>query len=309
MFPLLEALRPRQWVKNLLLFAGLLFTFDVPHSVNDYLHALLGFALFCLLSGCAYLVNDIRDVAADRLHPVKKNRPIASGRLSVSVATLFVVCAAPLTLLLGWRLLGTAFFITMTAYLALTLSYSWGLKKIVIVDVMAVATGFVLRAVAGAAALPVMASEWLLLCTFLLALFIALMKRRAEIVALGQNAPTRSILAEYSQEFLEQLATLTATTCLIAYLLYTVLSPTGRNHPYLIATSLFVLYGIFRYLYLTYRQGLGEAPEVVLRHDRPLQIAVILWVLAVIVALQFRNVPTGTPHTASRSYSCFRILT
>ena len=285
---LLTALRPRQWVKNLLLFAGLLFTLDARHGSADFFHALLAFVLFCLLSGCAYLVNDIRDVAADRRHPVKRNRPIASGRLSVAAATIFAAFVAPLTLIGGWLFLGPKFAFIAAAYFALTLAYSFALKNIVIVDVMAVASGFVLRAVAGAAALPVAASEWLLLCTFLLALFIALMKRRAEIIAQGNETATRPILAEYSPGFLDQLATLTATTCVISYLLYTVLSPTGKVHPYLMGTSLFVLYGLFRYLYLTHKQGMGEAPEAVLRHDRPLQIAVALWTLSVAAALQFR---------------------
>ena len=276
---LLAALRPRQWVKNLLLFAGLLFTLDAHHAPEEYFRAAFAFVLFCLLSGCAYLINDLRDVAADRKHPVKKNRPIASGRLSGTVAVGFASVIAPLTLILGWLFLGPMFFLCAAAYFVQTLAYSFALKNIVIVDVMTVASGFVLRAVAGAAALPVAASEWLLLCTFLLALFIALMKRRAEIMAQGNDTPTRPILAQYSLSFLDQLANMTATTCLISYLLYTVLSPTGKAHPYLIGTSLFVLYGFFRYLYLTHKQNLGEAPEAVLRQDRPLQIATALWTL------------------------------
>ena len=288
LLPLLLAMRPRQWVKNGLLFAGLLFTLDEKHPASAYWHTLLGFALFCLLSGATYIINDLHDVEADRLHPKKRNRPIASGSLPVGVATIAATVLIPATLVAAWLLLGLTFALTALAYCALTLSYSFLLKNIVLVDVMTLAMGFVLRAVAGSFAVPVRPSEWLLLCTFLLALFIALMKRRAEIIALGGNTPTRPILAEYSLAYLEPMITLVATTCLVSYLLYTVLSPTGRQHPYLMATAPFVLYGLFRYLYLTHQKGMGEAPEVALSHDRPLQINLILWILAVVVAVSIR---------------------
>jgi 4-hydroxybenzoate polyprenyltransferase len=284
------ALRPKQWTKNALLFAGLLFTLDAHHPPADFVHAAVAFALFCLLSGCAYLVNDIRDAAADRLHPQKRLRPIASGRLPVGAAWAFTLIVTPLTLAAGWLALGHRFTLVALAYFVLTLSYSFGLKNVVIVDVMAVAAGFVLRAVAGAAALPVRVSEWLLLCTFLLALFVALMKRRAEITALGNGTATRPILAEYSLPYLDKMVTLVATTCLVSYLLYTVLSPTGRQHPYLMATSPFVLYGLFRYLYLVHQKGMGEAPEVILLRDKPLLVNLALWVCSVILALLVRRV-------------------
>jgi 4-hydroxybenzoate polyprenyltransferase len=278
-------LRPKQWTKNALLFAGLLFTLDTKHPPADFGRAALAFALFCLLSGCAYLVNDIRDVEADRLHPEKRHRPIASNRLPIGVAKAFALLVTPLTLVAGWVLLDRRFALVALVYFVLTLSYSFGLKNVVIVDVMALAAGFVLRAVAGAAALPVGVSEWLLLCTFLLALFVAMMKRRAEIVALGHDTATRPILAEYSLPYLDKMITLVATTCLVSYLLYTVLSPTGKQHPYLMVTSPFVLYGLFRYLYLVHQKGMGEAPEVILLKDRPLLADLALWVLSVVLAL------------------------
>lgn len=278
---LLEGMRPHQWIKNSLLFAGLLFTLNEGHTADSYLRVLLGFILFCLLSGTTYLINDLRDVEMDRLHPKKRKRPIASGRLPLGVAWGAVFVFVPLTLGASYRLLGVPFFGAAFGYFLLTLAYSLFLKNLVLIDVMTVAAGFVLRAVAGALAVPVRPSEWLFILTFLLMLFIALNKRRAEIVALGGNTPTRPILVEYSIPYLDPMITLVATTCLVSYLMYTVLSPTGKQHPYLIVTSLFVLYGLFRYLYLTHQKGLGEAPEVALRKDRPLQISILVWIVSV----------------------------
>lgn len=282
---LLTALRPRQWTKNLLLFAGLIFTLSEHHGLAVWGRAAFAFVLFCLLSGATYLINDIRDRAEDRLHPSKKNRPIASGELPVSTAIAFAVVALPLTVASGWYVLGPNFALSALAYLAVTLTYSYFLKHIVLVDVFTLAALFVLRAVAGSVALPVRASEWLLLCTFLLALFLGLMKRRAEIVALGEATPTRPILAQYSVSFLDQLVTIVATTCVIAYLLYTFQSPTGKAHPWLMATAPFVLYGLFRYLYLAYQQGQGEAPETVLLRDRPMLLNLAFWMAAVVLAM------------------------
>jgi 4-hydroxybenzoate polyprenyltransferase len=282
---LFAALRPRQWAKNGLLFAGLLFTLNERHPPRSFGRAALAFVLFCLLSGCAYLINDLRDREADRLHPKKRERALASGRLSPATAVGFVVVMAPASLALGYVLLGPAFFLTALVYFLVTLVYSFALKNLVLVDVLTVSFGFVLRAVAGSVALPVRPSEWLLLCTFLLALFLALMKRRAELSALGNQTATRPILAEYSIGYLDQMITLTATTVLVSYLLYTFLSPTGRAHPYLMATAPFVLYGLFRYLYLAHRKGQGEAPEIILWEDRPMLVNLILWVLAVVAAM------------------------
>jgi 4-hydroxybenzoate polyprenyltransferase len=282
---LFVALRSKQWAKNGLLFAGLLFTLNERHPPSNFGRATLAFVLFCLLSGCAYLINDLRDIEADRLHPKKRERPLASGSLSPSVAIGFVAVVTPAVLAASYILLGPALFLVALVYFAQTLAYSFWLKNIVLIDVLTVSFGFVLRAVAGSVALPVRASEWLLLCTFLLALFLALMKRRAELTALGSATTTRPILAEYSVGYLDQMITLTATTVLVSYLLYTVLSPTGRAHPYLMATAPFVLYGLFRYLYLAHRRGMGEAPEVVLLEDRPMIINLVVWVSAVVAAM------------------------
>ncbi|MDX1932815.1 MAG: decaprenyl-phosphate phosphoribosyltransferase [Capsulimonadales bacterium] len=282
---LIAAMRPRQWVKNGLLFAGLLFTLNEAHPVDAYLRVVLGFVLFCLLSGTTYLINDLKDVEADRQHPKKRMRPIASGALPLPMAIGAVIVLVPLTLTLAYLFLGIPFFLTAFAYFVMTLAYSLALKHVVLIDVMTVAAGFVLRAVAGACAVPVEPSPWLLVLAFLLALFIGLNKRRAELVALGGNTPTRKILAEYSVAFLDPMITLVATTCLVTYLLYTVLSTTGKQHPYLMATAFFVLYGLFRYLYLIHQKGMGEAPEIALGKDRPLQFNLLLWIGAVAAAI------------------------
>lgn len=292
---MLAGMRPRQWAKNLLVFAGLLFTLDQPHQSADYLRVGLAFLLFCLLSGSVYLINDVADAAADRNHPRKRFRPVASGRLPVPVALSVALLCIPAALGLAYAVLGTEFTLTAVAYFALTLAYTFRLKHLVIVDVMTVAAGFILRAVAGTVVIHVPSTQWLLVCTGLLALFVALGKRRGEFVsvataqqqAVGVEIPaSRRILAQYSLPLLDQMTTIVATACLIAYLLYTFSSETGQKHPYLMATAPFVLYGLFRYLYLSQQEGKGEAPEEVLLRDGPMLVNILLWVLAVFLALR-----------------------
>jgi len=279
------SLRPRQWTKNVLLFAGLLFTIDRQHSLADYGRALGAFAAFCLLSGFTYIVNDIVDVESDRQHPQKKNRPIAAGRVPLPLARAIALVGALLTFGMATWFLGVPFGAVMFLYLLVTLSYSFCLKNVVLVDVLAVASGFVVRAVAGSVAVGVAASEWLLLCTLLLALFLALSKRRGEIVAMGDAPPTRAILTEYSVPMLDQMINIVASACLITYSLYTFFSDSSHQRPYLMATIPFVLYGLFRYLYLAHKKGSGEAPETVLLEDMPLQINLLLWILTAVAAL------------------------
>lgn len=285
-----QGLRPRQWAKNLLVFAGLLFTVDKRHPAEDWLRCLGAFAVFCLLSGCVYLINDFVDREADRAHPRKRLRPIASGRLPGGVALGFAVGAVPAALALSYLLLNPPFALVALVYFALTLAYSVRLKHEVIVDVMTVAAGFILRAVAGAQVVAVPSSQWLLTCTGLLALFIGIAKRRSEWVAVREGGaveapPTRPILEHYSLPLLDQMLTIVATCCLIAYFLYSFSSETGQRHPYLMATSPFVLYGLLRYLYLMHREGKGEAPEEILLTDRPMQLNLLLWVAAVVWAM------------------------
>ena len=288
---LLFSLRPGQWTKNLFVFAGLLFgnaplgrgLFD-PQSLE---HAVAAFATFCALSGVIYVVNDIMDREADRRHPLKARRPIASGALPVPVALGAVIVIAAVALATSaW--LGRNFLLVAVSYLVLQVLYSGLLKHIVIMDVLAISFGFVLRAVAGAVAVDVDISHWLLVCTTLLALFMALAKRRHEIVLLADNATThRPILREYSPYLLDQMIGVVTASTLIAYIFYTISPETQAKFgtQWLGLTIPFPLYGIFRYLYLVHRREGGGSPADMLLTDRPLLLCVALWAIAVAVIL------------------------
>jgi 4-hydroxybenzoate polyprenyltransferase len=279
---LILSLRPGQWTKNLLVFAGVLFArrlFD-PVAVRQSLAA---FAIFCGLSGVVYLVNDVVDRENDRQHPLKSRRPIAAGALPVTtaIASAVLIGAAALAaaFTLGWR-----FGAVAAAYLALLLLYSGPLKNIVIIDVLTIAIGFVLRAVAGAVAIDVEISHWLLVCTILLALFIALAKRRSEIVLLAEGARShRAILGEYSVYLLDQMIAVVTASTLISYAFYTISPETELKFgtQWLGLTIPFPLYGIFRYLYLVHQREGGGSPSDLLLTDRPLLVCVALWAFAV----------------------------
>jgi 4-hydroxybenzoate polyprenyltransferase len=276
-------MRPRQWVKNLFVFAGLIFAQKLFTPLA--LVALAAFAIFCALSGAVYLVNDVADRDKDRLHPTKRLRPLASGRLSVPAAVLaallLVALSLTASLLISWSLAVVA-----AAYVTLLILYSVWLKHLVIVDVLVVAAGFVLRAVAGAVAIDVEISGWLLICTILIALFLALGKRRYEYLALGGGAAAhRPILAEYSAELLDQMIAVVTASTVTAYALYTMSPETvAKFHTHLLPATLpFVLYGIFRYLYLLYRRQLGGNPSELFLNDGPLLLNTFLWFLMVLV--------------------------
>jgi 4-hydroxybenzoate polyprenyltransferase len=279
----LHASRPRQWSKNLLLFAGLLFAAKLGDATR-WLEAVAAFGAYCAASSAAYLVNDVRDAAHDRDHPVKQARPIASGelpaRVAVGVAIALAVAALAVTALLGpWSV---AF---MAAFLALQAGYTAGFKHVVLIDVFAIAGLFVIRASAGAEAVDVRISPWLLICTGLLALFLALAKRRAELVLVGaEETPGRPVLEGYSLALVDQLVSVVAASTVIAYSLYTF---TARDSKAMMATVPFVLYGVFRYLLLLHRHDLGEEPENVLLTDLPLLLTIAAWAAtsAVILAL------------------------
>jgi len=281
-FHLFSSLRPGQWSKNLVIFAGLLFgrrLFD-PRAVVD---AVCAFALFCVLSGVVYLVNDVADRESDRQHPLKARRAIASGALPVSVA-LIAAAALGFVGLGGALAIGRGFATVALAYLALQLLYSALLKHIVIIDVLTIAIGFVLRAVAGAVAVRVEISHWLLVCTILLALFIALARRRHEIVLLAGSARShRPILGEYSAYLLDQMIGVVTASTLVAYVFYTISPETQEKFgtPWLGLTIPFPLYGIFRYLYLVHQREGGGSPADLLLTDRPLLACVALWAIAV----------------------------
>jgi 4-hydroxybenzoate polyprenyltransferase len=291
----LGSMRIYQWTKNLVLFAGIIFTlkFLDPPYVRD---ALLGFLLFSLAVSGMYILNDILDIERDRLHATKKNRPIAAGNVPVGVAaawaTLFLVAGVG-----GAFLLGVRFGFTLTAYVTLTLLYSLVFKQVVLLDVVTIALGFVLRATAGVELIrdravrsgeEVILSPWLLVCAFFLALFLAIGKRRHELATLeGDAARHRAALGAYTPRLLDQLVSVVTSATLLAYSVYTIAPETiekfGGRPLYL--TIPFVLYGIFRYLYLMYAEEKGGNPSEHLYRDRPTLVNVILWGSALLAIL------------------------
>jgi len=275
---LLVSLRPKQWVKNLLLFAGLLFTLDQHHTARQFGDVALAFILFSALSSVVYLINDLADRESDQRHPKKRRRPIASGELSLPLA-LGAAAVLGIVGLIGAFLLGAKFGTIALLYFVVTLGYTFRFKHIVILDVLVLAAGFVFRAVAGAFVINVGISPWLILCTLMLALFLGLSKRRAELISvqLSGTPGTRRILEEYSPALLDQMIVIVTSVSLMSYSLYTVNSPMALTHHYLMLTIPFVIYGIFRYLYLMHRHSLGESPDAVLVEDKPMLINVLLW--------------------------------
>ncbi len=281
----LRALRPKQWIKNCVIFAALIFSRHLtdPHY---YWRSLAAFVLFCLVSSAVYLLNDIIDLENDRVHPTKRLRPLAAGEITVTAAMgagLLLAVAA----LGGSILLSKPFALLVLTYLASNILYSLWLKRVVIVDVMIISSGFVIRALAGALVIGVVISPYLILCTVLLSLFLGFTKRRQELAQLEGNAVAhREILREYSVAFLDQMIAIVTAATLVAYFLYTLAPETrARVGPYLPLTIPFVLYGIFRYLYLVHQKNLGDNPTGALYADRPLMINVILWVVASVVIL------------------------
>jgi 4-hydroxybenzoate polyprenyltransferase len=282
---LLVSVRPRQWIKNLFVFAGLIFSHKL--FTADAPRALAAFAVFCALSGVVYLLNDVADRERDRAHPVKRTRPVASGALSVRAAIVAALVLAAVALA-GAGALGGMFLLTAVGYVVLLVLYSAKLKHVVIVDVITVATGFVLRAVGGATAIDVEISGALLVCTFLIALFLALGKRRHEYLTLDAEATRhRPILAEYSAPLLDQMIAVVTASTVTAYALYTMSADTvARFETRLLPVTLpFVLYGIFRFLYLLYRRQLGGNPSELFLNDRALLVNSVLWILAVLVII------------------------
>lgn len=295
MTPYLEALRPKQWIKNGLVLAGVIFAGELtnPQALG---RALLGFLGFSLLSGAVYLFNDLRDTDADRLHPTKRLRPLASGRLPRGAAWIELVVVLALAGAIAW-FLGPWYLATAATYLVLNLAYSLGLKHAVLVDVMTIATGFVLRGIAGVELLrpirpDVELSPWLLVCTFFLALFMAFGKRRQEIrhQDLEQAKDRRRVLLSYTTPFLDTLVTVCAATTLVAYAIYTIWPATVEKFHTtgLLWTVPFVTYGVFRYLWLTGVGEEGEDPSATVITDRPLLVCVGLWLGAVAVVLYLR---------------------
>jgi len=283
---LLKSMRPVQWLKNLLVFAGLVFAKDLDDPAKLSV-AVQAFVVFCLISSAVYLLNDLIDRERDSQHPLKRMRPVASGALSLKVClcTAAVFIAAAFT----WgAFLGSGFLLVGAGYLVLNLAYSWRLKQVVIIDVMSLALGFVLRVLAGTLVIEVYTSPWLLLCTFLLSLFLGFGKRRHELVLLEDEAAEhRDVLVHYSPYFLDQMISIVTTSTLLCYILYT-LSPETvlyvGGHDLLYSVP-FVMYGIFRYLYLIHRRSGGGDPAQLVLTDRSLLISVACWFVCALVVL------------------------
>ena len=275
------SLRPRQWTKNLLLFAGIIFAAKLGDA-SRWVEALAAFVAYCAASSASYLVNDVRDVQHDRAHPVKRARPIARGELSPRLAEL-MAAALILSAFLLAAPLGIASIVFLSTFFALQAAYTLVLKHVVLLDVMTIGGLFVVRAAAGATAVEVRISPWLLLCTALLALFLALAKRRGELVLVGaEAAPGRPVLEGYSLALVDQLVTVVAASTVISYCLYTF---TARDSKAMMITIPFVVFGVFRYLLLIHRRDLGEEPEEVLLRDAPILLCIAGWAVAAAVIL------------------------
>jgi 4-hydroxybenzoate polyprenyltransferase len=280
---LLKTMRPRQWTKNVFVLAAVVFDRQLlnPQAI---LRSLAGFVLFCLLSSSVYIINDIFDAEADRKHPQKRNRPIASGALPIPIAAGAAAAIALLTLAAAF-ILSPGFGWVSLAYFLVNLAYSNWLKHIPLLDVLIVATGFVLRVAAGVTLITVERfSPWLYVVTTLFALYIGFGKRRAELTLLADGANNhRRVLDGYSIPFLDQLITIVSGTTIVAYSLYTFSAPNLPSNHSMMLTIPFVLYGIFRYLYLIQIEESGGAPEDILLSDRPLQATIILWALTILI--------------------------
>ncbi|MCX7994787.1 MAG: decaprenyl-phosphate phosphoribosyltransferase [candidate division WOR-3 bacterium] len=279
-------LRPEQWVKNVFLFAGLIFSREF-HDLEKAAISLTGFVIFSLLSSAGYIINDLVDYRLDLEIPTKKNRPIAAGKIKIPEAIFIAIVIVIITLYFASRM-DREFFLTASGYIALSIAYSLFFKSMVILDVLMVAIGYVLRSVAGAVIIDVEISSWLILCTFLLALFIVLAKRRAEMLLLGHEADKhRRVLYHYSVDMLNQMISITISACIVSYCIYT-LSPETVNKFHtrnLILTIPFVIYGMFRYLYVIEKKTGADMPNQALISDLPTIINFCLWIVTCILVL------------------------
>jgi 4-hydroxybenzoate polyprenyltransferase len=280
---LLIEMRPRQWTKNLVIFAPLLFSLNLSRSM-DVVAVVQAFLLFCAISGGVYLVNDLHDRERDRLHERRRLRPLAASQLDprVAVAVAVVLLAGGLA---GAVLVDPTLGIVALGYVLLQGAYTFFLKEVVLLDVMAIATGFVLRVTAGAAVIGVAVSPWLLTCAALLALFLALVKRRHELLADPHALEHRPVLRQYTPEFLDQVLSIVTAATLTMYSIYTFLSQSAADRPYLMLTIPFVAYGLLRYLYLMHAHHAGGRPEEVLLSDAALAIDLGLWATVVVIVL------------------------
>ncbi|MEM8861610.1 MAG: decaprenyl-phosphate phosphoribosyltransferase [Chloroflexota bacterium] len=286
--PLLETMRPRQWPKNIFVFAALVFDGTLEDFSPRLVSTLIAFVLLCLMSSTVYIMNDLSDIEADRQHPTKRNRPLPSGRLNPTTAAIFAGIIGVGSLAAGFYI-SVPFGIVLLVYLLMQIAYTYGLKRVVLLDVFIIAAGFVLRVAAGVAVITVQRfSPWLYICMGLLALFMALGKRRHELVLMGENAgASRAILKEYNLDFIDRMITMVLSGILVSYSMYTFLAEGLPENNSMMLTIPFMLFGLSRYLYLVLVKEEGGAPEEILLRDRQFQISLVLWGLTVIGVLYF----------------------
>jgi len=282
---LIRTMRPFQWTKNVFVFVALFFDGKVT-DLESVLRTLAAFVLLCLTSSAVYLMNDLADIQNDRQHPIKKNRPLASGQLNPLAAVISAVILAAGSLVAGF-MLSPGLAAILLLYLLIQIAYTFWLKRIVLVDVLIVSAGFILRIAAGVVVIDVQRfSPWLYVFGGFLALFMILGKRRHELILLGENAAShRSILSEYNLDLIDRLLGLVTTSAVLAYTLYTFLSEGLPENHIMMLSIPFVLYAIFRYMYLIHVRHEGGAPEDIFLRDRPMQISMVLWAIVVFVAL------------------------
>jgi 4-hydroxybenzoate polyprenyltransferase len=288
-YAVIRLMRPHQWTKNVIVFVGVVFGGRAADA-GDLFNSVIAFLLFCLLSGCVYILNDITDLEVDRKHPRKAKRPLAAGEISVRTAFVVFLAGSSIALFLSYWVLGLYFGLTASAYYLLNLSYTFFLKNYVILDCVSIAAGFVLRAVAGIYAFVpggVEISLWLLICTFFLALFLAFAKRRAEVTDETVSDEHRRTLAKYSPKFLDEMIAVVTASTVMSYSIYTIWPETiaklGTRR--MAFTIPFVVYGVFRYLYLIHRKKGGASPAVLLVRDKPMLLDVVLYGITVVAIL------------------------
>ncbi len=289
LYALIKTMRPKQWTKNAFVFTALIFDRKLFEPA-PLLRTVLAFILFCLASSVVYLINDLADMERDRKHPRKRFRPLASGELSPRVALAVALLLALIVVPAGFAV-DSSLGIILIAYILLQIAYSFVLKHVVIIDVMTVAAGFVLRVAAGVVVVDVARfSPWLYVCTTLLALFIAINKRRHELILLAQDANNhRKILDEYNIQFLDEMNSMVTASTVIAYSLYTFSAPNLPSNHLMMLTIPFVIYGLFRYLYLVHVKGEGGAPDELVLRDIPLFLTLVLWALTVVLVLYYAD--------------------
>ncbi|HPQ18368.1 MAG TPA: decaprenyl-phosphate phosphoribosyltransferase [bacterium] len=285
-----QELRYYQWLKNLLVFSALFFSGNI-FNIKYIIITIFGFIVFCLLSSCVYIINDIIDIEKDKLHPQKKLRPIASGKLKIIEAIFLLAFLFSLILVFLTYLKNFYFTITALIYFFMMVAYSLYFKNIIIADVIVIALGFILRAISGAELIKVEISNWLMICTFLLALFLALGKRRSEIINLGEIAINfKKILSDYNIQIIDYFLTIVGSTIIFSYILYAFDERTVSKLSYNMRFSIpFVVYGILRYFFLIQQNKYTETPEIIIIKDKPTLINLCLWVLSILFILYFKN--------------------